>query len=122
NDVAVVTTFRERVTGLLGSIFDAIGAGASALSQHLGQVVSRVIAVVQAPLTKILTGLRQVGQAISGFLQSLLSGLAAGITSVVGFVRSLIQNPLDAVVNFATRAVTKAGQFFAGLPSRLLGG
>ena len=122
NNVAVVTTFRERATSLLGSIFDAIGAGASALSQHLGQLVSRVIAVVQAPLTQILTGLRQVGQAISGFVQSLLSDLAAGITSAIGFVRSLIQNPLDAVMNFATRAVSKAGQFFAGLPSRLIGG
>jgi hypothetical protein len=121
-DVAVVTRFRDGVTGLLGSIFDAIGAGASALSQHLGQLVSRVIAVVQAPLTQILTGLRQVGQAISGFLQSLLSDLAAGITSVVGFVRSLIRNPLDAVTSFATRAVSKAAQFFAGLPSQLLGG
>jgi hypothetical protein len=122
NSVAVVTTFRERVTGLLGSIFGAIGAGAAALRQQLGQLLSRVIAVVQAPLTQILAGLRQVGQAVGGFLQSLLSDLAAGITSVVGFVRSLIQNPMDAVINFATRAVSKAVQFFAGLPSRLLGG
>lgn len=122
NNVAVITTFRERVTGLLGSIFDAISTGASALGEHLGQLVSRVIAIVRAPLAQILTGLRQAGQAISGFLQSVLTDLSAGITSVVGSARSLIQQPLDAAMHFASGAVSRAGQFFTSLPSRLLAG
>jgi hypothetical protein len=122
NNAVVVKTFRERGSSLLGSVLDAIGAGASALGQHLGALVGRVIAIVQAPLAPILAGLHQVGQAISGFIQSLLPELMAGIASVAGFVRSLVQNPLDAAVNFAAGAVSRAGQFFAGLPARLLGG
>jgi hypothetical protein len=122
NNVAVVTTFRERVTGLLGSIFNTIAAGAAALVRHMGQLVSRVIAILQPPVNQILAGLRQVGKAISGFVRSLVTGLADGIASVVGFVRSLIQAPLDAVIGFATRAVSNVIQFFTGLPARLLGG
>lgn len=122
NNASVVNAFRERTGSILGSVFGALATGASAVVAHIGRFVGRVIDLVRAPLVQMVAQLRQLGQAIASFFSALLADLGEKVTAVVGFVRSAVQEPLDAVIRFASGAVTRIGQFFSGLASRLLSG
>ena len=122
NTASVVTTFRERTSSILTSVFGALATGAAALTGHIGQFVGRAVDLVRAPLSQIVGQLRQVGQALAGFLSSLLGELTAAVSTVVGFLRSAVQQPLGTALRFATGAVTRVGQFLSGLASRLLRG
>ncbi|HET9646710.1 MAG TPA: hypothetical protein VFP34_00575 [Microlunatus sp.] len=122
NNAKVVSTFRDRTGGIVTRVFETLSAGAAALAGHIQQFISRAIGLVEAPLTQVVTRLRQAGEALAGFFSSLLSELSSAVTAVVGFVRTAVSTPVDAVIGIATGAVARIGQFASGLPARLLGG
>jgi len=118
----IVTTFRERTTGVLGQVFTALAGGATALRTHVGQVVTRVGAAAQAATAPVIAGLRQAADAVGTFMSSLLSDVTTAVAGVIDSVRAAVQHPIDALTSFFSSAATRVGQFFSGLVSRALRG
>jgi hypothetical protein len=122
NDHTIVQTFEERTSTILGSIFQALGGGASRAVQAIGQAVAAMRQAVVAKVAQVLEGLSRITGAVSNVMQSLLQSIAENFVAVLQSVRTLVQNTVDRLLDFARNAVSRIGQLIAGFVRNLLSG
>ncbi|GLZ79253.1 hypothetical protein Afil01_40600 [Actinorhabdospora filicis] len=111
----LLATFRERTGGILGSVFQALTAGAAQITAHVGGLLGQAQNAVAGTVGRIVAGFGQITAAVSEFAGSLLRSLTSAVGDVVGFVQGLIQDPARALTDYAGSALTA----ITGLPARL---
>lgn len=121
-NASIATTFRERTGTILGSVYDAVAAAATAFSGSVSGLVGRIVNLVRAPIARLLDHLHQVRDAVGRFLQALLASIGAAVENVVGFIRPAVRDPIEAIARFALGAAGRVGEFYSGLALRLLRG
>ena len=119
---AILQTFEERTTTIVGSVVSALSGGASRVAALVSQVVTQATQAVAARMRQVGEAFGRLVQAVSGFMRSLLQDATEGIAWVIAGVRALVQAPVDTLLQFAQRAVSRALGFVGGWVRRLLSG
>jgi len=122
NNGLIVQTFDERTTGILGSIFQALTAGAARIAQQIGSNIAEATRTVLAKVHEVLRALGELVGAVGSFVTSLLQDLGGALAGAVQSVRALVQNPVDQLLQFAQGALGRITQFAGRFVGNLLSG
>lgn len=122
NDHAIVSTFEDRTSSVLGSIFQAITGGASRVVQAMVHIVADARQAVVAKVEQVLEAMSQVTGAAKTVMQSVLQSLGENLVAVVQSVRSLVQSSVDRLLNFGRNALSRIGQLIGRFVTNLLSG
>lgn len=106
----VVTLFEGRISSVLGSIFQAVASAAGQITGRIASAIAQAVQIVTAKVTEVVQGFGQIAQAVMGFIQSVLQALTGALRSIVQYVRALVQNPVDQLLQFAQATLRRIGE------------
>jgi len=85
-------------------------------------VVAQATSAVLTRVQQVVQGIRQIAAAVGSFLQSLLGEIGSALANVVESVRTMVQHPVDALLQFASGALSRITGFVGRFVQNLLSG
>jgi hypothetical protein len=109
----IVRTFQEKSSTLIGSVVQRVTSAASQIIARINQAIAMARQLIANVAVQAVQALRNIVQAVTGFIQSLIQGFMSAVTKVVGYVRALIQSPIDQLLQFCRGILNRMIGFIA---------
>jgi hypothetical protein len=120
-DHDIVQTFEDATSGSLAAIVQSV---AGTIGRAIGLLRARVeaaLVAVAGVVARVLEGVAMMARAVAESLRSLIGWVARELTGALNFVQRLMQDPADALKEFASHALRRLSSFVAAVVSALVG-
>jgi hypothetical protein len=120
-DQDIVHSFEEATSGSFAAIVQAVAGTVTRAIELLGARVAAALRAVAGVVARDLEGFASIARAFTQAVTALSQWVAGEFTGVLGFVRGLIKDPADALIEFAGNALRRLRSFVSALASALVG-
>ena len=122
NNRRVVQGLRDKLSEVVGKVFSTITNSAAQVVQQIGVGIAKVTQTISSGIAQVVQKLMQLPEAARNFFQSMIQALSSGLSNLLGTVRSVIQNPVDRLLDFGRGALSRVTGFLGRLVSNLISG
>ena len=122
NNRMIVQAFEVRTSGTSVLIIQAITAAVGQIIRLIAARITLAAQRVVSAVSRIMQNLTQVVQAVANFSRSVIHMLTAALGSLLRYVRLLVQSPVDQLIEFAQRTLSRVRDFIMRIVRNLISG
>lgn len=115
NNRTIIQSFEEQTSSIIVLIIQRLTTTAGQIMQEISTRIAQAVEMIVSKVTQVLQGFSQLAQAIVAFIQALIQAWTGALNHIVQYVRSLAQSPVDQLVDFAQRTLSRMRDFITRL-------
>jgi hypothetical protein len=115
NNRVIIQSFEEQTSSITMLIFQRLAATAGQIMQEIAARIAQAIEMIVSKVVQVIQSFMQLAQAVAAFIQSLIQAWMGALSRIVQYVRSLAESPVDQIVEFAQRTLSRMRDFIGRL-------
>lgn len=121
NNRRIVNLFEGRISTALSSIFQAVAGAAAQIIGRIASAIAQAVQLVAGKVAEVIQGFGRIAQAVGEFVRSVMQALTGALRNAVQYVRTLVQNPVDQLLDFARGTLNRIGDLVVRLIRSVIG-
>ena len=115
NNQMIIQSFEEQTASIIALIFQRLATTAGQIMQEIAARIAQAVEMIVSKAMQVIQGFAQLAQAVVTFIQSLIQAWTGALGRIVQYVRSLAQGPVDQIIEFAQRTLSRMRDFISRL-------